>query len=347
MDTGIDISHKDLKENIYINTKEIAGNNIDDDSNGYIDDINGWDFVNADKSVYDSATLDLHGTQVAGIIAASANTEGISGVAPNVRILPLKFINGNWGYTCDAIDAIEYAMSMGVKIVNCSFGGTGNNFALKDTMVNSGILYVSSAGNRGADVSVLPVYPACYDIPNVLSVASIDSMGVISPYSSYGNKIHVAAPGINILSTTPDNTYDYFSGTSASAPFVTGIAALLKSQVPDLNYEQLAQRIKANVVPCTNLQGKVTSGGRVDAYAVLTNTKPQEDTYTGVGNDTGTVPAGQQGGNEDTWYTQDQLAKIKEKLHYGEGGVNPASGNYSISSTDLSVPARLLTKWYC
>ncbi|MHB1395030.1 MAG: S8 family serine peptidase, partial [Clostridia bacterium] len=339
LDTGIDINHNDLKNSIFVNTGEIAGNNIDDDINGYIDDVNGWDFVNADNTVYDSASLDLHGTHVAGIIAASANNEGISGVAPDIKLLPLKFINGNWGYTTDAIDAIEYAMNMSVKIMNSSFGGTDNNFALKDTMVNSGILYVSSAGNRGADVAVLPVYPASFDIPNVLSVASIDSMGVISPYSSYGNKIHVAAPGINILSTTPDNTYDYYSGTSASAPFVTGAVALLKSYVPSYNYAQLAQRIKDNVVTSASLQGKVTSGGRADAYAVLTNIKPQADTYTGPGNDTGTVPVGQQGGNEDTWYTQDQLAKIKEKLHYGEGGVNPASGNYSISSTDLSVPA--------
>lgn len=339
LDTGIDINHNDLKNNIYVNTKEIAGNGKDDDNNGYIDDVKGWDFVNADNTVYDSSTLDLHGTHAAGIIAAGTNTEGISGVAPNVKLLPLKFINGNWGYTCDAIDAIEYAMKMGVKIVNCSFGGTDNNFALKDTMVNSGILFVCAAGNRGADVSISPVYPACFNIPNVLSVASIDSMGVISPYSSYGNKIHVAAPGINILSTTPDNTYDYFSGTSASAPFVTGAAALLKSYAPTLNYDQLAQRIKNNVVSCTNLQGKVTTGGRVDANAVLTNVKPANDTYTGPGNDTGTVPAGQQGGNEDTWYTQDQLSKIKEKMHYGEGGVNPASGNYSFTVTDLSVPA--------
>ncbi len=339
LDTGIDIEHEDFENVIYENPGEIAKNSTDDDGNGYVDDVNGWDFVNADNTVYDSGSLDLHGTHAAGIIAANANNKGITGVAPNIKLLPLKFINGNWGYTCDAIDAIEYAMSMGVKIINCSFGGTDNNFALKDTMVNSGILFVCSAGNRGADVSISPVYPACFDIPNVLSVASIDSMGVISPYSSYGNKIHVAAPGINILSTTPDNTYDYYSGTSASAPFVSGIAALLKSDSPTMNYEQIAQRIKDNVVPCTNLLGKVTSGGRVDANAVLTNVKPAADTYTGPGNDTGTVPAGQQGGNEDTWYTQDQLARIKEKLHYGEGGVNPASGNYSFTVNDLSVPA--------
>ncbi|MEN6312661.1 MAG: S8 family serine peptidase [Clostridiaceae bacterium] len=339
LDTGIDISHEDLRDNIFVNTGEIAGNNLDDDNNGYVDDVNGWDFVNNDNTVYDSSSLELHGTQVAGVISSAANSTGVIGVAPNAKLMPLKFINGNWGYTCDAIDAIEYAMAKGVKIINCSFGGTDNNFALKDTMANSGILFVCSGGNRGADVSVSPVYPACFDIPNVLSVASIDSMGVISPYSSYGDKIHVAAPGINILTTTPDNTYGYFSGTSASAPFAAGVAALLKSYLPALSITDIAARITDNTVPCTNLAGKVSSGGRIDAFAALSNTKPQLDNYTGPGNDNSTVPAGQQGGNEDTWYTQDQLAKIKEKLHYGESGVNPASGNFSFTVNDMSVPA--------
>jgi RHS repeat-associated protein len=339
LDTGIDIAHEDLTGNIYVNTGETPNNHIDDDNNGYVDDTNGWDFVNNDNTLYDASDIDIHGTQVAGVIAAKANSLGISGVAPNVKLMPLKFINGNWGYTCDAIDAIEYAMSKGVKIINCSFGGTDDNFALKDTMVNSGILFICSGGNRGSDVSVLPIYPACFDIPNVLSVASIDSMGVISPYSSFGNKIHVAAPGINILSTTPGNTYGYFSGTSASAPFVTGIAALLQSYLPALSINEIAARIKNNTVPCTNLVGKVTSGGRVNAFAALSNVRPGVDNYTGPGNDKGTVPAGQQGGNEDTWYTLDQLAKIKEKLHYGEGGVNPASGNFSFTVNDMSIPA--------
>ena len=339
LDTGVDLNHKDLKDNIFVNSAEIPNNGIDDDNNGYVDDVNGWDFVNNDKSIYDDASKDSHGTHVAGILAAASDNTGITGVAPKVKVLPLKFINGNWGYTCDAITAIEYAMKMGVKLINCSFGGTDDNFALKDAMANSGILFICAAGNRGADVSVLPVYPACFDIPNVISVTSIDSKGVLSPYASYGNKVQVAAPGVDILSTMPGNTYDYFTGTSAAVPFVTGIAALLQSYLPNLTIAQIAKRIKDNVVPCTNLGGKVSTGGRVDAYAALTNTRPAADTYTGEGNGNSTVPAGQQGGNIDTWYTMDQLAKIKEQLHYGESGVSPASGNFSFTVNDMSVPA--------
>ena len=338
LDTGIDINHPDLQNSIYINTAEangIAG--VDDDGNGYIDDINGWDFVNGDNTIYDDSALDYHGTHVSGILAAAANSTGIVGIAPNVKLMPLKFISGNWGYTCDIIDAIEYAMAKGVKIMNCSFGGTDDNFVLKDTMVNSGILFICAAGNRGTDVSASPVYPACFNIPNVLSVASIDSKGVLSPYSSYGNKIHVAAPGVNILSTTPNNTYDYLTGTSAAVPYVTGIAALLKSYLPNITIGEIASRIKNNVVPCTNLAGKVSTGGRVDAFAALTNTVPTADTYTGPGNNDATVPGGQQIGNEDTWYTMDQLAKIKEQYHYGESGASPATGNFSFTVNDMTM----------
>ncbi|MGB7605967.1 MAG: S8 family serine peptidase, partial [Lutisporaceae bacterium] len=339
LDTGIDINHNELESNIFSNTQEIPGNNIDDDNNGYIDDVNGWDFANADQTVYDSSEVDFHGTYVAGIIAAKSDTEGIIGIAPNIKILPLKFINGQTGYTCDAIEAIEYAMQMNVKIINCSFGGTDNNLALKDAMQNSGILFVVAAGNRGGDIYSLPVYPAAFDLPNILAVAAIDNYGVLAPFSTYGNLIHVAAPGVNILSTTPENTYGYFSGTSVSAPFVTGIAALIKSQLPNSTILEISDRIKNNVVDSISLQDKISTGGRVDAYAALTNVKPVADTYSGPGAVVVTIPAGDQGGETDTWYTMDQLSTIKEKLHYGESGVNPASGNFSFTATDMSVPA--------
>ncbi|MCL6557985.1 MAG: S8 family serine peptidase, partial [Firmicutes bacterium] len=338
LDTGIDIRHPDLSANIYANPGEIPGNGIDDDGNGYVDDVNGWDFYNDDCTIYDSAARDAHGTYIAGIIAADDNSLGVRGVAPEVKILPLKFIDGGSGYTCDAIEAIEYAHAMGVKIINCSFGGSDDNPALKEAMESSGILFVAAAGNRGADAASAPVYPACFNIPNLVSVAAIDSNGMLLSSSSYGNSIHVAAPGQNILSTLPDDAYGFISGTSAAVAHVTGTAALLKSYIPDVTVSECTQRIKDNVVVCASLQGKLATNGRVDAYAALSGIPPQPDD---------TPPAGTEGTGEgtveqwedDSWYTMEQIALIAEQIHYGETGVNTATGNLSVSSTDMSMPA--------
>ncbi len=271
MDTGIDINHPDLHSSIFVNPAEIAGNGVDDDGNGFIDDVNGWDFLNDDKTVYDSGAADVHGTHVAGIIAASADSQGIAGVAPKVRIMPLKFINDETGYTSDAIEAIEYAKLMGVKIVNCSWSGYDYNAALLDAMQNTDILFVCAAGNNGRNSSSMPNYPAGFDIPNVLSVAALDNKGKLASFSNFGSNVQVAAPGVNILSTLPENSYGYMSGTSMAAPHVTGIAALLKSYRQEMLFVDIAARIKANAVPMQTLEGKVSSGGRADAYAALNN----------------------------------------------------------------------------
>jgi RHS repeat-associated core domain len=339
LDTGVNINHEDLKDNIYRNTRETAGNGMDDDGDGYIDDVNGWDFANNDNNVFDSESTDAHGTEMAGIIAAAANNKGIRGVAPNVKILPLKFINNGTGYTCDAIAAIDYAMKMGVKIINCSFGGSDNNYALKDAMANSGILFICAAGNRAGDVQNYPVYPACFNLPNIISVASINNRGVLDSTSGYGSKIQVAAPGVDILTTMPGNAYGYVSGTSASAAHVTGVAALIKSYLPNNTITNIADRIKNNVTVCTALQGKVSTNGRVDAYAALTNAPAAHDIYVPQPGEGGASQPGAGEYYQDMWYTMDQLSRIKEKLHYGESGVSTASGNYSFTVNDMSIAA--------
>lgn len=336
LDTGIDINHGDLEDSIYSNPNEIENDGVDNDNNGFIDDVNGWDFVNDDSTVYDDSVSDLHGTYVSGIIAAKGDTEGIRGVAPNVKLLPLKFINGNSGYTCDAIDAIEYAYKMGVKIMNCSFGGSDNNPALKDVMQNSGMLFICAAGNRGADSAVSPVYPACFDIANVLSVAAIDNNGMKASFSSYGSNIHVAAPGVSILSTVPDNGYDYISGTSVAVPHVTGIAALLKSQSPNISFSDISARIKNNVVACASLQGKLATSGRVEANAALTNTPPAPDS-TPPTEDSGEPGEDEEEPDDDSLYTMEQLALINDQIHYGESGINPAIGNFSFTCNDMNM----------
>ncbi|MCX7748254.1 MAG: S8 family serine peptidase [Clostridia bacterium] len=276
LDSGIDTNHDDLSDRIYVNQKETV-NGIDDDGNGYVDDISGWDFANRDNTVYDSALEDKHGTHVAGVICASSNNKGIVGVAPNVKILPLKFISGTSGYTSDAILAIEYAKSMGVKILNCSWGGAEYNPALKEAMQNSGILFVCAAGNNGNDISAYPIYPASLDLPNIVTVAALDNTGKLASFSNYGNKVHIAAPGQNILSTVPENKYSQLSGTSMAAPYVCGIASLLKSKESELAVEEIADRIKKNVVVSSKLTGKVNSNGRSDAHASLTNIVPQPE----------------------------------------------------------------------
>lgn len=269
LDTGIDTTHPDLKNNIFINSKEIPANGIDDDSNGYIDDVTGYDFINHDNSVYDGKDLDKHGTHIAGIIGASANSEGVRGVAPNIKILPLKFINGSFGYTSDAIEAIEYAKAMGVKVINSSWGGTEYNPALKESMENSGILFVCAAGNTGSDTAVNPVYPASFGLANTVAVAAVNNKGNLAPYSNYGPNINIVAPGSNILSTLPENNYGIMSGTSMAAPFVTGVASLFLSANPETTFKDIKSRLEQSTTKLPQLSDKIGSGGMVNASKML------------------------------------------------------------------------------
>jgi subtilisin family serine protease len=273
IDTGIDIYHIDLKDNIYKNTSEIHGNGKDDDVNNYCDDISGWDFLNKDNTVYDSIQSSKHGTEVAGIIAAKGVNSGTIGVAPGVKLLPLKIMEDKEGCTSAATDAIDYAKAKGIRIANCSWGGTDANDALKHHMQESNMLFICAAGNQGYDVSLTPFYPACFDLPNVISVAAINNKGDLWPCSNYGNKIHVAAPGAYIWSTIPSEdqcSYGIDMGTSLAAPYVTGIAALILSKFPELDAVGLKDRIIKSVRPLDGLKGKVITSGLVNAYKALT-----------------------------------------------------------------------------
>ncbi|MEH7076667.1 Ig-like domain-containing protein [Neobacillus drentensis] len=206
IDTGIDINHPELIDSIWTNPGEIANNKIDDDGNGYIDDIHGWDFYHSDNSVFDAEDGDEHGTHVAGTIAAKSNNGiGISGIAPNVKIMSLKFLGADGsGNTSDAIQAIEYAKKMGVKITNNSWGGSEYDQALKDAIDQSNMLFIAAAGNDGLNNDLQPDFPASYNSPNVISVAAIDNSGKLAGFSNFGaNSVDIAAPGTNILSTVP------------------------------------------------------------------------------------------------------------------------------------------------
>ena len=273
VDSGIDLTHADLKANIWINPGEIAGNGIDDDHNGYIDDVYGWNFIKNNSNVTDD---DGHGTHVAGIIAGEgSNSKGITGIMWSATIMPLKFLDskGN-GYVDDAVSAIRYATKMGASIISCSWGGSEYSQALKDVIDTSFALVVCAAGNgdSGTNDDVSPVYPACFTSKNIISVAATDENDELASFSDYGlNSVDVAAPGTSIFSTLPGSHYGYMQGTSMAVPYVTGLAGLIKSLRPDLTALQIKYTILNNVDYISSLAGKVLTGGRINAFKALTN----------------------------------------------------------------------------
>ena len=200
VDTGCNLGHPDLAASIWLNPGEIPGNGVDDDGNGYIDDIQGWDFADMDNVPQDATG---HGSHVAGIIAAAGdNGRGIAGVARGVRILPLRFMNAfNEGSIADAIDAIEYALAKGVKIINCSWGTSSNSIALRNVIANADALFICASGNNGGDADLYPFYPASLSEDQIVSVAASNQLDQLAWFSNYGTmNVDVAAPGDRIFS---------------------------------------------------------------------------------------------------------------------------------------------------
>lgn len=198
VDSGVNGGHPDLADNIWNNPDEIPGNGIDDDANGFVDDIQGWDFVDDDNQPHDATG---HGTHVAGIIAARGdNAVGVAGVAWQAAIMPLRFIDAfDSGATSDAVQAITYAVDKGARVVNCSWGGSGQSASLKYIMQTSDALFVCAAGNEGADIDSAGFYPAGWDLANIVSVAASDQMDRLAWFSNFGSRrVHLAAPGMRI-----------------------------------------------------------------------------------------------------------------------------------------------------
>ena len=251
IDSGIDIAHPDLQPNIWTNPGEIANNGIDDDANGFVDDLNGWDFFNNDKTVFDSASIDDHGTHVAGTIGAVGNnSRGVVGVNWQVKIMPLKFLGSTSGSgpTSAAISAINYVKQMAargvnIRVINNSWGGGMKSQALLDAITalnEAGILFVAAAGNDGTDNFYVPHYPAGFVLPNIISVAATNSSDSRLSSSNFGGSVTMGAPGANILSTLPGDSYGVFSGTSMAAAHVSGAAALVLATKPGISMQLLA-----------------------------------------------------------------------------------------------------------
>lgn len=279
IDTGVDYTHEDLAANIFVNTKEIAGNGIDDDGNGFIDDVHGWNFQAKTNDPMDD---NRHGTHCSGTIGAVGdNGIGTAGVSWKVRILPVKFLSASGSGTLeDAVEGIKYATKMGVNIMSNSWGGGGYSQTMFDAITeakNKGILFIAAAGNEGNNNDANAAYPASYEIDNVIAVAATDNRDQKASWSNWGaRKVHLAAPGVNIFSTVPMSKggYDTFSGTSMACPHVAGAAALLWSQNMTMSAGDIKQRLIATVDPVRSLKRKVVSGGRLNVYNAVNNIVP-------------------------------------------------------------------------
>jgi len=306
LDTGIYYLHEDLQQNLWVNPGEIAGNGIDDDGDGIIDDVYGANYnqernpaVTGDP--LDDDIADSHGTHVSGIIGGVGNNSlGVSGVNWNVKIMAVKFLHGSngTGGIPDAIDGILYAVDHGAKVINCSFEIGGYSSSLESAFKyadDHGVLTVSAAGNAHKNNDISSISPASIRTPNNIAVAAVTSGDVLATYSDYGRvTVDLAAPGgdlpqyttVGVLSTTYScgasfdwysmtcptpivMGYNYLSGTSMAAPFVAGLAALIWSQNPALTHYQVKGRILNGVDKLADLSNKTITGGRINAYNSL------------------------------------------------------------------------------
>ncbi len=280
IDTGVDYTHEDLKDSVWTNTSEIAGDGIDNDKNGYIDDVYGWDFYNDKAFEVGKNTSEYeHGTHVAGIMAASLNSKGIAGAVgdANVKVMSIKVLGGKdgSGEAEDVIAAIEYAEKMGASICNLSFGTQEYSAKLYETIKASDMLFVCAAGNGsrtsyGDNTDNIPCYPASFNLDNIISVANLTYDGTLDASSNYGKtSVDIAAPGSYIISTLPNDSYGYFSGTSMAAPYVSAVAALVYSD-REVELSKVKEIILGSVQKLDSLKNKVVSGGMVNAYNALT-----------------------------------------------------------------------------
>jgi subtilisin family serine protease len=287
IDTGVRYTHEDLAANMWTNLGEIPGNGIDDDNNGYIDDIYGIDARNRDSDPMDDHR---HGTHCAGTVAAVGNNgKGVVGVAWQARIMALKFLSGSGsGNDTGAIECIDYAIANGAQILSCSFGGTGYGQALRDVIIRArqaGILVIAAAGNDSENLDTDFLYPAAYQEDNVIAVAATDRNDQLADFSNYGQgKVEIAAPGVAILSTGRVSDQDYFlaSGTSMATPHVAGAFALLRSRFPTDTPRQLVNRLQNSADRLPALNGKVQFGARLNLNAALrsTNNRPANDPFS-------------------------------------------------------------------
>lgn len=268
IDTGVDLNHPSLKGRIAVNSLEVPENGLDDDGNGLIDDANGYDFAYKAPRARPAD----HGTHVAGIIAAEPSSSPMVGMAPGAKILPLNIMDDRGGGSLSAaVFAIQYAKEQGAKVINASWGGAICAETLKKmiaSLAEQEVLFVAAAGNDGVDIDIFPEYPAGFGLANQITIGASMPSGLMAAFSNYSpNRVHVLAPGHQILSSVPGGWMPA-SGTSMAAPFVSGLAALLWSKYPEATLQQIKKAIISSVKTPQNYT-PVQSGGRINAPQAL------------------------------------------------------------------------------
>jgi subtilisin family serine protease len=272
VDSGVDLAHPDLAPNLWTNPGEIPGNGRDDDGNGYVDDVHGYDFADGDATPQDE---NGHGTHVAGIVAARGdNGIGIAGTAWRARLMAVRVLDRDAaGTTATVADGVRYAVANGARIVNLSLAGPASSADLEAAVVEAaehGVLIVAAAGNAGRDLTSAPAYPAAYPLPDVLGVAATREDGSLSPVSDFGTGADLAAPGEDILSTALGGGYEWRTGTSMAAPAVSGALVLLAAARPDLDADALRDALLVSA----RRTGLPVEAGALDIGAALRRVVP-------------------------------------------------------------------------
>lgn len=285
IDTGVDYNHPDLAANMWVNSGEIAGNGIDDDANGYIDDIYGVNAVSDNGNPLDD---NFHGTHCAGTVGAVGNNGiGVTGIAWRTKIMALKFLDSSGaGSLADALQVLDYALDMksrgvNLRLLNNSWGGGGYSSLLQDritALTSAGVIFVAAAGNSGTDNDIQAIYPANFE--GAVSVAATRKDDELAHFSSYGaTTVDIGAPGMNILSTMPNGAYAPLGGTSMATPHVVGALALLLAQSPSLTVDEAIARLLATADPVQSLEGVTVSGRRLNVNKLLRNIRPAAPIY--------------------------------------------------------------------
>lgn len=269
IDTGVDYNHPDLKANMWTNPGEIPGDGIDNDRNGVVDDVHGYNAVDNNGDPMDRQS---HGTHVAGTIGAQGdNRTGVVGVNQEANIMGIKIFDDSGRTNAAAIiRGIQYADKMGARVANNSWGGGAPNQGIQAAFADSSTFHLVAAGNDGKNNDTRPTYPANYDLPNIVTVAATDHNDELANFSNYGGRtVDLAAPGVDIVSTVPGGKYSKMSGTSMATPHVAGAAGLIVSEFPNISNGELRSRLLDTVDQKSQLQGEVITGGRLNVANAL------------------------------------------------------------------------------